>query len=77
MLTALILTAATAQPVEWELRIGATSTTGQASSSGRFPTRERCENAGKVMVAFLEGGEATKGMGVRVKAVCVSVPAHR
>lgn len=75
MLTTIILLAATAAPVEWELRVYATSNNSQAAESVRLPTRQRCEAFGRAMVAFLEDGEPTKGLGVRVRAVCTQVSA--
>lgn len=76
MITTLILSLSlSASPAieQWGLRVSADRTSGPAAASGVFPTKARCEAAGRVMVAFLDDGEATRGLGVKTTARCVRI----
>lgn len=80
MITTLLLSlslSATPAAEQWELRITAQSNGGPASERAVFPTKSRCEAAGRVIVAFLDDGEATKGLGVKTTARCVRVSGQR
>lgn len=72
-LAASIASAPATSAEQWELRVAATSDGGPAAASAVFPTKARCEAAGRVIVAFLDDGEATKGLGVKSAARCVRV----
>jgi hypothetical protein len=60
-------------PVEWELRAI------PIRSTAIFPSRERCENVAKTVLALMERGadKSFKEMEVRAKVVCVPVQSSR